>query len=67
MCTARVRCGPGDLGVTSVLLPCYYRVSQVGATREEFPRVYGNFSYTRGTSAVWPRVLPCVTVWSGVS
>ena len=67
VCTAGVRCGRWDLGVTSVLFPSYYCVSQVGATREEFPRVYGNFSYTRGTFAVWPRVLRCVTVWSGVS
>ena len=37
MCTAGVRCGTWDLGVTSVLFPSYYRVSQVGATREEFP------------------------------
>ena len=37
MCTAEVRCGRWDLGVTSVLLPSYYRVSQVGATWEEFP------------------------------
>ena len=62
MCTAGVRCGRGDLGVTYVLLPCYYRVSQVGATQEEFPRVYAKFSYTR---ELWPcghvccRVSPC--------
>ena len=37
VCTAGVRCGRWDLGVTSVLFPSYYRVSQVGATREEFP------------------------------
>ena len=36
MCTAGVRCGRWDLGVTSMLFPSYYRVSQVGATREEF-------------------------------
>ena len=37
VCTAGVRCGRWDLGVTSVLFPSYYRASQVGATREEFP------------------------------
>ena len=62
-CPGRVMCarqGLGvDLGMTSVLLPCYYRVSQVGATRKEFPRVYGNFSYTRGTLAVCCRVSQC--------
>ena len=36
MCKAGVRCGQGDLGVTSMLLPCYSRANQVGATREEF-------------------------------
>ena len=66
MCTAGVRCGRWDLGVTSVLFPSYYRVSQVGATREEFPECMEIF-HTLGDFAVWPRVLRCVTVWSGVS
>ena len=37
VCTAGVRCGRWDLGMTSVQFPSYYRASQVGATREEFP------------------------------
>ena len=56
-----------DLGVTYVLLPCYYRVNQVGATREEFPECMENFHTLGELLAVWPRVLLCVTVWSGVS
>ena len=62
MCTAGVRCGQGDLGVTSMLLLCYYPVSQVGATREEFPECMEIFQ-TLGE--LWPcghvccRVSPC--------
>ena len=62
MCTAGVRCGRGNLGMTSVILPCYYRVSQVGATREEFPECMENF-HTLGE--LWPcghvcsTMLPC--------
>ena len=51
VCTAGVRCGRGDLRVTSALLPCYYRVSQVGATWEEFPECMENF-HTLGE--LWP-------------
>ena len=68
MCTAGVRCGRCDLGVTSVLLdsellPC----ESSGCHTGRVSQVYGIFSYTRGTLAVCCRVLPCVTVWSGVS
>ena len=62
MCTAGVRCGRWDLDVTSVLLPSYYRVSQVGATREEFPECMEIF-HTLGE--LWPcghvccRASPC--------
>ena len=48
--------------MTYVLLPCYYRVSQVGATWEEFPECMENF-HTLGE--LWPcghmccRVSPC--------
>ena len=51
-----------DLGVTSVLLLSYYRVSQVGATREEFSECMEIF-HTLGE--LWPcghvccRVSPC--------
>ena len=38
VCTAGVRCGRWDLGMTFVQFPSYYRASQVGATREEFPK-----------------------------
>ena len=37
VCAAGVRCGRWYLGMTSVQFPSYYRASQVGATREEFP------------------------------
>ena len=62
MCTAGVRCGWWDLGVTSVLLPSYYRVSQSGAIREEFPKCMEIFHALR---ELWPcghvccRVSPC--------
>ena len=60
MCTAGVRCGRWDLGVTSVLFPSYYRVSQVGATREEFPECMEIF-HTLG------ELSPCGHVCCGVS
>ena len=43
MCMAGVRCGWWDLGVTSVPFLSYYHVSQVGATREEFPECMETF------------------------
>ena len=57
---AGVRCGRWDLGVTSVLFPSYYCVSQVGATREEFPECIEIF-HTLG------ELSPCGHVWCGVS
>ena len=60
MCTAGVRCGRWDLGVTSVLFQCYYCVSQVGDTREEFPECMEIFHTLRELS-------PCGQVCSGVS
>ena len=52
-----------DIRASPELLRC----ESSGCHTGRVSRVYGNFSYTRGTLAVWPRVLPCVTVWSGVS
>ena len=60
MCTAGVRCGRWDLGVTSVLFPSYYRVSHVGATREDFPECMEIF-HTLG------ELSPCGHVCCGVS
>ena len=63
MCTAGVRCGRWDLGMTSVQFPSYYRASQVGATREEFPSVWkffihsGNFRGVATCVAVCHRVV----------
>ena len=59
MCTAGVRYGQRDLGMTSLLFPCYYRVSQVGATREEFPECMEIF-HTLGE--LWPRGHVCCGV-----
>ena len=56
VCTAGVRCGRWDLGMTSVQFPSYYRASQVGATREEFPHS-GNFRRVATCVAVCHRVV----------
>ena len=74
-CPGRVTCARQGLGVdggggalrcdiraTPVLLPS----DSSGCHTGRVSRVYGNFSYTQGALAIWPRVLPCITVWSRV-
>ena len=51
--------GPLTLGVTSAL-PCYYRVSQVGATQEEFPECMEIF-HTLGELSPCGHVCCCVS------
>ena len=58
--TAGVRCGQGDSGMTSMILPCYSHVSQVGAPWEEFPESKEIF-HTLGELG------PCDHVCCGVS
>ena len=63
VCTAVVRCGRWDLGMTSVQFPSYYRASQVGATREELPECMEIF-HTLGELS--PSVSPSGHVCCGV-
>ena len=59
MCTAGIRCGRRNLGVTSVLPLSYYHVSQVGAPREEFPKCMAIFIHSGNFGCVAPSVAVC--------